>query len=280
MENVLHQAKDTFNLDFSSTVYTSSSFSSSPQHFHKNFEFIIATEGNCLCRINGKDYKLSKGDALFVCPFQIHSFSFDEGSSVRQITFHEHLILTVSRSLEGRVPQDPVFHPSAELLELLLKKIDSFWNCENISFARIPSYEKRVQIKGLLYLLCGEFLETASLTDLNRSNKITMDIVQYISKNFQKNISLAEIAKEKGYNSQYISRAFNKAMGISFKKMLNQFRLEYAYAMLQDTDLPIAYVCFESGYQSIRSFNHECKITFGKTPKELRMTRNNTKEWS
>ena len=273
MPNFLHNAHDTFNSDFSSSVYKSNSLSSFSQHFHKNFEIIFVTQGNCVCTLNNQQYTLSKGQAIFICPFQIHNFSLGTDSEIRRITFHQHLILTVSQTLNGRVPKNPVFCISKELLDLTLQKIHTFWGNENVSLSRIAPYERRIYIKGLLYMICGEFLDQAVLTEITHSNKIAIDVVQYISENFQKNISLSEIAKEKGYNPQYISRTFNTTMGLSFKKILNQFRLEHAYAMLQDTDMPISYICFESGFQSIRSFNQECKDTFGKTPKELRISR-------
>ena len=40
--------------------------------------------------------------------------------------------------------------------------------------------------------------------------------------------------------------------------------------MLQETSLPITQVAFESGFQSLRSFNHVCISIFGQTPTELR----------
>ena len=46
--------------------------------------------------------------------------------------------------------------------------------------------------------------------------------------------------------------------------------IEHAYALLQDTDMSISEICFESGFQSIRSFNQVCRETYGMSPKELK----------
>ena len=43
------------------------------------------------------------------------------------------------------------------------------------------------------------------------------------------NISLKDIAKEKGYNSQYLSRTFNRHMHMNFKKMLNFYRIHQRF---------------------------------------------------
>ena len=100
-----------------------------------------------------------------------------------------------------------------------------------------------------------------------------MDIALYIAENFKSNISLKEIAKEKGYNYQYLSRTFNRYMNMNFKKMLNFYRIHQAFAMLQDTDLPISRIAFECGFKSIRSFNQVCRDVFDKKPTELRSMR-------
>lgn len=97
-----------------------------------------------------------------------------------------------------------------------------------------------------------------------------MDVVQYISENFKNDITLKEVAERKGYNYQYLSRTFNRTFGIGFRKMLSRCRMDYACSLLRETDLPIAQVAFESGFRSIRSFDHVCLETFGRSPKEIR----------
>ena len=60
---------------------------------------------------------------------------------------------------------------------------------------------------------------------------------------------------------------------MNFKKMLNFYRIHQAFAMLQDTDLPISRIAFECGFKSIRSFNQVCHDVFDKKPTEIRNMR-------
>ena len=46
--------------------------------------------------------------------------------------------------------------------------------------------------------------------------------------------------------------------------------MNHAYAILQDTSLPINQIAYESGFKSIRNFNQVCHEMFGKSPKEVR----------
>ena len=256
--------------EFSTAIYKESGNS---RHFQKTFEIIIVLKGTCTCSLNEQTYSLSKGDAIFICPLQAHDFTVGKDSTVRNIIFHEHLILTIQQSLDGRIPQNPVFQISDETLLFSSNLLDSFYGSESGPIARIQPYARRMQVKGLLYLLGGEFLNSAILIPEPKTNTVVMNIVQYIADNYRKNISLQDISKDMGYNYQYLSRIFNRYVDVNFKKLLNQYRIEQAYTLLQDTDLSISRICFECGFQSIRSFNQTCLEIFKKTPTQLRQSR-------
>ena len=82
-----------------------------------------------------------------------------------------------------------------------------------------------------------------------------------------------DVAQKYGYNYQYLSRTFNKTFKTNFKKMLNYYRLEQAIAFLDETDMSISQIAFESGFQSIRSLNAVCLETYGKSPSEVKKER-------
>ena len=267
--SLYHQTENTFRSEFSTRIYRGKR-DFELMHFHKNFEIILVIKGECLCMLGDREYRLTEGGAIFMCPFQIHGFTLGEDSVVRRITFHEHLILTLSQALDGMRPKVPAFSLSNLLKEFCLNKMDAFFDDDSGMIGRISPREVRMQVKGCLYLLGGEFISKAELIPTPAADTVTMAVAQYIAENFKSDITLNDVAKERGYNYQYLSRIFNKVMGMNFKRMLNLYRLEHAYALLQDTDKTVSEICFESGFQSIRSFNQVCKEVYGKTPKELK----------
>ena len=260
-----------FNCDLLTSIRHESEKSS--LHFHNRVEIIIVEKGSCEFIISKNEYHATEGQAIFICPFQIHAFNVGKSSSVRQIILDDALILTTLNILEGRVPTHPIFNVDPSVLKLTLEKLSEFFGKSSGPIKRITPLSTRISVKGMLYMLCGELLSQTSLSESKKPNDLAIEIIEYISKNFRKDISLHDIAKQRGYNYQYISRTFNRTMNIPFKKVLNQYRMQYAYYALQDTNLPISTVCFESGFQSIRSFNDACIEIFGMTPKELRRTR-------
>ena len=260
------------NLAFEFHSYTQRQ-SRAIRQFHKNYELITPIEGNCVCTVNEHRYRLSVGECILLFPFQAHELELAPNASVQRIIFNDHLILTVAQSVEGMIPRDPVFRPKKEVLDFGLKMLFDTFGENSLPISRIAPFEDRMRIKGLLYMLLGDFLASTTLITAPKVDMAAMDVALYIAENFQNNISLKEIAAEKGYNYQYLSRTFNRHMHMNFKRMLNFYRIHQAFAMLQDTDLPISRIAFECGFKSIRSFNQVCHDVFDKKPTEIRNMR-------
>ena len=261
---------DNLSLEFHSYTQRQSGIH---RQFHKNYELITPLEGRCTCTVNEHRYELSVGECIFLFPFQVLELELAPNSSAKRIIFNDHLILTVIQSIEGMIAKNPVFRPNESILGFGLKLIFDTFGEDSGPIFRIAPFEDRMRIKGLLYMLAGEFLDSATLITAPKTDAVAMDTALYIAENFKNNISLKEIAKEKGYNYQYLSRTFNRYMNMNFKKMLNFYRIHQAFAMLQDTDLPISRIAFECGFKSIRSFNQVCHDVFNKRPTEIRSMR-------
>lgn len=264
-----HQTENTNVSELSTYVYDYNAWEFNSPHFHMNMEILLCIEGECECFVGNSKYLLLQGDAIFIFPYRIHGFTVGAGASVRCVTFSEFLILTLAKAVEGKTATNPVFHPSEETASYFLSQMLLLFGRRNGYNKQVPMVS-RMKAKGLLYMLLSEFLAEAELISDGGSTTLASEIVQYLSENFKKNISLHDIADSMGYNYQYLSRTFNKVFGINFKQMLNQYRLDHACALLQDTDLTVAQIAFESGFQSLRSFNQICLENFGKTPRELR----------
>ncbi|MBE6593281.1 MAG: AraC family transcriptional regulator [Ruminococcaceae bacterium] len=270
MPNELHQSDNSFINEFSSAIHTENDYS---KHFHRNYEILIVISGICKCEINNRSYTLSKGQAIFICPLMPHNFELSENSVIRRVNFNDAIILTFDRALNGRLPIDPVFKLNESTFEYVIKMLDELFGSDSGAIARITPHQKRMRVKGLLYLLCGELGLHTDLTEKPKFDALAIEITEYIANNFTKDISLKDVAREKGYNYQYLSRIFNRTLNTNFKKMLNLYRLQQAYTLLLDTDLPISRIAFDSGFQSIRAFNQVCQDVYKKTPKQLRNVR-------
>lgn len=276
MDCVYHQIENTQTYEFVTNLLQQADATECVSHFHKNYEILSVVQGSCTCRIGDKIYQMGEGDFVLLFPFQIHACAVEANSVVRQVILHDQLIWSLASSLSGKLPQKASFQPSKAQKDFFLTELDAMFGTAKYCAKRMPTAE-RMMVKGLLYMIGASFFSQAEFVTAQRADRVLSQVICYLSERFRQDLTLGEIAQACGYSYHYLSRLFNRVFGVNFKTMLNQYRLEHAHFLLQDTDLPIGRIAFESGFQSIRSFDHACRQLFGCAPKELRSRHKNSK---
>ena len=99
---------------------------------------------------------------------------------------------------------------------------------------------------------------------------------EYIMNNYQKNLSLEEVAQTVHLSHFYFSRLFKQEKGCNFVDYVTKVRVDHAKAMLQDPSYTILKVASEVGYQDVsyfcRVFRHETAMTPKQYQSELLKT--------
>lgn len=86
-------------------------------------------------------------------------------------------------------------------------------------------------------------------------------------------LSLASISKETGYSPKLISSVINQHAKKNFNDFVNHYRIEEAKKLLKLPDsnkYTIASIAFDSGFNSLSSFNSAFKKIEGSTPSQFR----------
>ncbi|WP_057936363.1 AraC family transcriptional regulator [Algoriphagus resistens] len=140
---------------------------------------------------------------------------------------------------------------------------------EMVNLTGVPSIIKLLQILHIL----AESSEIKPITQVNYSynhpvsEKDRMgEILDYILKNFKEKITLQEVASLANMSESAFSRYFKSRVNKSFSDFLGDVRISNARKLLQDEDLNISQVCFESGFPTLSNFNKQFKDRIGKTP--------------
>lgn len=97
--------------------------------------------------------------------------------------------------------------------------------------------------------------------------------LQYIEENYQKDISLSDIANMVYVTPNYLSRIFKEEMNINFVDWLNQLRVEKAKVLLPETGSKTYEVAEKVGYRDYKYFSYIFKKITGYTPKEYKEIR-------
>ena len=82
--------------------------------------------------------------------------------------------------------------------------------------------------------------------------------------------SRADLARELNVSENVLSRVINCAFEKSFRKLLNDHRVDEAQLLLRDSDQQITQIAFDVGFNSLASFNRVFKGTSGVAPTEYR----------
>ena len=91
-----------------------------------------------------------------------------------------------------------------------------------------------------------------------------------MNQNFQKGITLNEIAKQVNMTEISFSRFFKSKTGITYIDSLLEIRLGHASRLLIDTSQSISEIAFNCGFNNISNFNRLFKKKKHCTPKSFR----------
>ena len=232
-------------------------------HFHKNYELIYVIKGAALCSVNNKTKQLTQGDFAFCLSNEVHSIKSLGEAKIWIGVFSEDFIHEFRKCQAGKTGSDFVFRCSDVLMNYLEK---NFIKSE---------LSDAFMIKSCLYAICSEYLSKIPLQE-NKSKKAALmnRVIDHIENNYKNTLTLSSVAANLGYEYSYFSKIFNSLFSMKFNDYLNLYRFNEACAMLSKTDMPIIEVSYESGFQSLRSFNHIFKKISGMSPREYRNNKN------
>ncbi len=96
---------------------------------------------------------------------------------------------------------------------------------------------------------------------------------RYVEEHLDQNISLSAVADRLYLSPTYFSRLFKQRTGCTFSAWLAQRRILRAQRYLDETNLPIADIATQVGYQEANSFTRLFKQATGLSPTEYRKTK-------
>ncbi len=94
--------------------------------------------------------------------------------------------------------------------------------------------------------------------------------ISYIHKNFTRDISQEEVAKNVGLSANYFSALFKAQMGCSYSAYVLNLRLKYARSLIESEHITkVSNIASMVGLSSISYFIKAFKSKYEKTPKEM-----------
>lgn len=106
-------------------------------------------------------------------------------------------------------------------------------------------------------------------TNPQDSDKINI-IYKYVNANFKTHITLDEIADKVSMTVPAFCRYFKKTTGKTFTQLVNEYRVVHATKLLNESQMGIADICFECGFNNFSHFNKQFNDVTGKSASQYR----------
>lgn len=228
-------------------------------HCHKSLELHYVIEGALECTVNGKTEILHEGEFGLCLSNEVHAGRSLGHSRLFICVFAEDCVRSFTSFTDGKEGNGFKFTCSAPVKRYLE---ELFLHGEDQNF---------LLKKSCLYAVLNEYLNCVTLKEKERSKPDAMvRILGYVEEHYKSDVRLSDIAAFLNYDYHYTSRLFHSLFKMSFRDFVDMWRVEKAAELLSDKSKKILDVAYESGFQSVRSFNSRFKAYAGICPKEYR----------
>lgn len=248
-------------------------------HWHKEVELLYILEGKATLTINHRVYEIKEKDFVWIPVNQMHMVVGDTIHPFRfvAIVFHPDLISSfandivqqkyISSLLKWEYAYTPVFHKDS-VLKSCMNRLKDLWEKKE------SGYE--LYIKSCLYeIICHLYgMIKGTQVNIQESNdyRITQikQMISYIQKHYDENISLDFLAKYFSLSKGHICRIFKDMTNMTVIDYLNYYRINRCVQLLLESDATIASIAESVGFHNISYFNRTFKKYMHLSPKEYR----------
>lgn len=285
---IKYEKEDLINGEENVTVRADKSGNGCGEHTHNFFEFVYIQKGAGVHYIDKSRYEVRHGDLLFISRDQIHSYEASEGVEFVNILINPEFI---GRELVNTESLITLF--SHSMFEEFEGLNEFFGQCVHFSGAErseidmiiemlLREYrEKRTGYKSVMQggirILFSRMLRSLQCGDLSETHEKSApidEIQSYIDENFNKRITLSEIAEKSFYNPIYFGNLLKKHFGKSFSTYVKEKRISRAAELLDSTDSSVDEVMSLVGYNDKKLFYAHFKEIYGTTPGARRASKN------
>jgi Response regulator containing CheY-like receiver domain and AraC-type DNA-binding domain len=198
-------------------------------------------------------------------------YTFIEVGDIEKINnyLNEIEIMIRESSLNSEKIRSIAINCFIEIKEKIVLNYSEYKNkiISNEGFIR-KIYDART-LKNLISCLSNEFMNISKVICNTNSENTIKRILNYIDKNYSKDIKLETLAEIFNYNSSYLGKLFKTYTGENFNIYLDKIRIENAKNYLQN-DLKVYQVSEKVGYKNIDYFYSKFKKYVGVSPKEYK----------
>ncbi|RDY26230.1 helix-turn-helix domain-containing protein [Romboutsia weinsteinii] len=243
--------------------------------WHKDIEIIIMGRGSATLDIKNSTYHLKDENIILVNSSEVHRlYNISSDSLIISLYFDPYFFEKYYRDF-SKLQFNCNSILDMDLDRAKYNKLYMLSSSVAVSLLYKNDLNQIKTLKDMFHLvdhLIGNFSLPIDLdnSDLSSYHQRFNRILEYINDNYYNKITLSDLAKIEYLTTHYISRFFNKYMGVGFIKYLNNFRLEKSMYDLTNTNKSILDLCLDHGFPSLKSYRTTFAEKYNMSPSAYR----------
>ena len=253
-------------------------------HNHEFYEMVLVDTGFSMHICDETTTILTGGDLFLVKPGKTHSYMSLHSVKIYNILFYDSFLGEDLQEFKKIYGMEEILGESGcgfmklhvslkekqEIIALLEKVI---WEIKN------KKSGWHIKVKSLMMDFLISYMRKT--TDYHKSGQeITSNFTQinsalrYIETNYNKDISVKDIAQATGLSPDYMSKQFKNMVGVGPAEYYRNLRMAKAMEMLKNSDISITEVAEQLGFCDTSIFSRQFKQIVGVSPTAFRAGKN------
>jgi len=257
---------------------------------HEHFEMVYIKKGNAVFEISGKPANIGPNDIIIIKPNQLHKLIVKSESGCEFIVLSFKFTNQINSEFSEASLEDFLnfvsSRASGDFITLKVSQKNEIINILNKILIEIENEEigseflKYLHVLELFVLISRALKMEWENSIKAKSPKLKELIhisVNFINNNFERDISVGDIAKYIFLSPSYFTRAFKEEVGISPINYLLKVRIDRAKELLAGTVNKVSDIALNVGFSNQQRFNEIFKKYSKITPLQYRKNINNNK---
>lgn len=241
-------------------------------HKHQDIEIIFVLEGSLMLQIGMEKFYMKEGDFVVVNSNKSHSCMAEESFLAASFMIRFQLLsslLETSQLLFWCNTLEEKNRDYQELRRLMHLILNQYFDQSR--------NQTKIYLRSLYYQLLHRLIidhmvyaDREEKVREDRKSERIQDIKDYIQANYQRQISLNELAEKMYLSVGYLSKYIKRQLNMGFMDYVNSVRLFHAVEDLLYTDKSITKIIYDNGFPNAAAFNKLFLAKYEVTPSAYR----------
>lgn len=254
-----------------------------------DYRLFFCIDGTGFIRVNNLTYQMKKTSLIIIPPGDRYKlFSSKNSLSYFSINFdytfnYSNLNHPISPIPYQKFKPKDIIERIAFTDEQSLNNVlylNNLHHAEN-KFSRLCfSYSKKfiyyeTELSALLLQILTECLRLKKSPVTNQGTEHLEEILKYIRENLNTKLTNRELAKQFGFNPNYLSNLFKLSTGKSLHKYIMSLRLKRAFELLENGCNSLTTIAEKCGFYDVAHFSKYYKCITGASPNKYQQPPHN-----